>query len=72
MHRIIVTSLSERDRREAAVAVHKRISELVPFQPLYYSVDFVLAKKKVKGPFGVPAGIQSGVTRNVWEWEVTE
>ena len=72
LHRIIVTSLSERDRREAAVAVHKRISELVPFQPLYYSVDFVLAKNKVKGPFGVPAGIQSGVTRNVWEWEVTE
>jgi hypothetical protein len=51
--------------------VHKRISELVPYQPLHYSAETALAKNNVKGPFGEAAGFQSGVTWNVWEWEIT-
>jgi len=69
LHNIILTSLNEGDRRQAIVAVHKRISELVPYQPLYYSAETALAKNNVKGPFGEAVGFQSGVTWNVWAWE---
>jgi len=72
LHNMILTSLNESDRRQATVAVHKHISQLVPYQPLHYSVSTALAKNHVKGPFGEPAGGQSGVTWNIWEWEVTE
>jgi peptide/nickel transport system substrate-binding protein len=71
LHNIILTSLNESERRQAIVAVHKRVSDLVPYQPLYYSAETALAKNNVKGPFGEAVGFQSGVTWNVYEWEIT-
>jgi peptide/nickel transport system substrate-binding protein len=69
LHNIIRTSLNENDRRQATIGMHKRISEVVAFQPIYYIVELVLAKNKVKGPAG-SAGPQTGITWNVWDWEV--
>lgn len=71
LHHIIRTSFSESERGQATVAVHKRISELVAFAPLFYIVELVIAKHRVKGPSGT-AGPQTGITWNLWEWEVTE
>ena len=34
------------------------------------NVELVLAKNKVKGPSGT-AGPQTGLTWNIWEWEIT-
>ncbi|HEY3117824.1 MAG TPA: ABC transporter substrate-binding protein [Chloroflexota bacterium] len=68
---IITTSLNPTDRSSAIVGVHKRISELVPYTPTYYSVNFVLTRNQVRGPFGEPGGSgQSGFTWNAWEWEL--
>jgi ABC-type transport system substrate-binding protein len=69
-YRIIRTSFDENDRKQAVVGVHKRISEQVAYGPLFYIVELVLAKNKVKGPSGT-AGPQTGITWNAWEWEVT-
>ncbi len=71
LHSIILTALNEGDRRAAIVSAHTRISELLPYQALHYSVETALARNNVKGPFGEAVGFQSGVTWNVWEWEVT-
>jgi peptide/nickel transport system substrate-binding protein len=71
LYRIIRTTFDENERRQAVVGVHRRISEQVAFGPLFYIVELVLAKNKVKGPAG-SAGPQTGVTWNVWDWEVTE
>jgi len=71
LHGIILTSLNPSERLQAIVAVHKRVSELVPYQPLYYSAETALAKNFVKGPFAEAVGFQSGVTWNVYEWDLT-
>ena len=71
LYRIIRTSFDENDRKQAVVSVHRRISELVAYGPLFYIVELVLAKNKVRGPSGT-AGPQTGITWNVWEWEVVE
>jgi peptide/nickel transport system substrate-binding protein len=71
LYRVIRTTFDENERRQAVVGVHRRISETVAYGPLFYIVELVLAKNKVKGPSGT-AGPQTGITWNLWEWEVTE
>ena len=71
LYRVIRTTFDENERRQAVVGVHRRISETVAYGPLFYIVELVLAKNKVKGPSGT-AGPQTGITWNVWDWEVTE
>jgi peptide/nickel transport system substrate-binding protein len=71
LYRTITTSLRQDERATAEVALHKRMSETMGFGPLFYSVEVILAKNRVKGPVGNYAP-QQGATWNIYEWEVTD
>jgi ABC-type transport system substrate-binding protein len=71
LHHIAMTSFDAEQRRSASVGFQERMSRLAGYAPLYYSVEVILAKHKVKGPIG-NYGPQIGTTWNVFEWEVTE
>jgi peptide/nickel transport system substrate-binding protein len=71
LYNVELTSLDANERTQAAVAMHKRMSEIVGIGPLYYDVEVILAKNKVKGPVG-NYGPQQGSTWNVYEWEVAD
>jgi peptide/nickel transport system substrate-binding protein len=68
---LAVTSFNEGERRQAGLALNKLISELAAYTPLYYQSDVLVAKNRLNGPVG-PGLTQSGVTWNIYEWEVTE
>jgi peptide/nickel transport system substrate-binding protein len=70
-HSLILTSFNEQERRQAVIGMHRRLTELVAFGPLLYQAELIAAKQKVKGPSGT-VGAQTGITWNVYEWEVTE
>ncbi len=70
-HNLVLTSFSEQERRGAVVAMHRRLTELAAFGPLFYQVEVIAAKQRVAGPVGT-VGAQTGITWNVWEWEVSE
>ena len=71
LYGIWTTSFEEQERREATVALQKRMSDLAAYAPLHYLVEVILAKHRLKGPIG-NYGAQSGITWNVFEWEVTD
>jgi peptide/nickel transport system substrate-binding protein len=66
-----VTSLDEHERRQAAIAMNKLLSELAAYTPLYYQSDVLVAKNRLSGPVG-PGLNQAGVTWNIFEWDVSE
>lgn len=66
---IATTSFDESERQRATVGLHKRISEVAGYAPLYYSVQMLLARSGVRGPIG-NYGPQLGMTWNIFEWEV--
>jgi peptide/nickel transport system substrate-binding protein len=68
---LAVTSFDEGERRQAAIAMNKLLSELAAYAPLYYQSDVLVAKHRLSGPVG-PGLTQSGVTWNIYEWEVIE
>jgi ABC-type transport system substrate-binding protein len=70
LHNIQVTSFDVGERQRAAIDLHKRMSELVGIGPLYYDIEVILAKNKVKGPIG-NYGPQQGISWNIYEWETT-
>jgi ABC-type transport system substrate-binding protein len=70
LHKQALTSLDPRQRREATIGLHRRISELAAYTPLFYSVEVLAARNRLKGPVG-NYGPQIGVTWNVHEWELT-
>jgi peptide/nickel transport system substrate-binding protein len=69
LHRLAITSFDERQRLEATVKLHQRMSELVAYAPLFYSVEVLAARNRLKGPVG-NHGSQIGITWNAFEWEV--
>jgi ABC-type transport system substrate-binding protein len=71
LHNQAVTIPNERDRANAEIAMHKRMSDLAAYIPLHYSVEVLLARNKLKGPIGC-YGPQLGLTWNVWQWELSE
>jgi len=71
LHNIAMTSFDGEQRRTATVGFQQRMSQMAGYAPLYFSVEVILAKNKVKGPIG-NYGPQIGTTWNVFEWEVTE
>ena len=70
LHSLAITSLDGDSRRQAAIALNKRLSELVGYGPLYYNVEILLARSRLTGPVG--EGLQTGVTWNIFEWEVSD
>jgi peptide/nickel transport system substrate-binding protein len=71
LQNVAVTSFDESARHSATVALNKRMSELAAYGPLYYQVDVLLAKNRLHGPVG-QFGSQTGVTWNVFEWELQD
>ena len=71
LHHLVTTSINENDRKQATIAMHQRLTELVAFGPLFYSYEALIARNNVKGPQGV-VGPQTGITWNVWEWEIDQ
>jgi len=70
-HSAIMTSFDAEERRQAAISLHRRMSELAGFTPLFYQVEVIVAKNTVKGPVG-NYGPQQGMTWNVFEWEIAD
>ena len=66
---LAVTSFNEVERRQAAIAMNKLLSELAAYTPLYYQSDVIVAKSRLTGPLG-PGLNQPGITWNIFEWEV--
>ena len=71
LQNLAVTSLDELERRQAAIVMNKRLSELAAYGPLYYQSDVLVAKNRLSGPSG-PGLNQPGITWNIFEWEGTE
>ncbi len=71
LHNLAVTMLNPRERGDAEVTLHKRMSDLAAYIPLHYSVEVLLARNKVHGPVGC-YGPQLGLTWNVWQWGLTD
>lgn len=71
LQNLVLTSLEDAQRRQATIALHRRMAELVGIGPLYYSAEVIIARSRVKGPVG-EYGAQSGVSWNIFEWEVVE
>ena len=70
LHNLAVTSFDEGERRQAAIALNRVLSEMAAYVPLYYQADVVVAKNRLSGPVG-PGLNQAGVTWNIFEWEVS-
>lgn len=68
---LVWTSLDEGTRRNAFVTLTKRMSDLAAYGPLYYPVEMLVARSRLKGPVGEYAG-QTGITWNIFEWQVTD
>jgi ABC-type transport system substrate-binding protein len=71
LHRLAQTSLDSHQRRQALVGLHKRVSEIAAFGPLFYSVEVIAAHNRLKGPVG-NYGPQIGITWNAFEWEIAD
>jgi ABC-type transport system substrate-binding protein len=71
LHDLAMTSLDEAPRRSAVIALHRRMSETLGIGPLYQNPKLLIAKNKVQGPIG-EAPQDSGLTWNVFEWEIVE
>jgi peptide/nickel transport system substrate-binding protein len=69
LQKLRMTSLDETQRRNAAIAVIKRLTDLAGPTPFLYGVEVVVARAHVAGPMGaIPS--QNGMTWNVHDWEV--
>ncbi|MBM2809522.1 MAG: hypothetical protein HW416_281 [Chloroflexi bacterium] len=71
LQNLVLTSFAPEAQGQAVTALNKRMSELVGIGPLYYGVGVIVAKNKLKGPVGEVAQ-KSGMSWNVFEWEITE
>jgi len=71
LYRVIVTSFDPNERHQATIDLHRRMSEVVGYQPIFYDVEAIGATNRVKGPIG-NYGPQEGITWNVSDWQVTD
>jgi peptide/nickel transport system substrate-binding protein len=71
LQNLVLTSFVPETQTQAIVALHKRMTEIVGVAPLFYGVGVIAAKNKVKGPLGEVTQ-KSGMTWNVFDWEIVE
>jgi peptide/nickel transport system substrate-binding protein len=71
LYNAALTTFDERDRREAVVGLHRRMAETLGVGMLYFNVELIIARARVKGPVGEVAE-KSGMSWNIFEWEVTD
>ena len=71
LYDLAMTTIPERERQRAIVGLHRRMSETLGIGPLYYNAQVLIARNRLKGPFGETAE-KSGVTWNIFEWEVID
>lgn len=71
LHRLTLTTLGESERKQHVLALHKRMSETLGVGMLYYHAEVLLARNRLRGPIGEVAE-KSGLSWNIFEWEVVE
>lgn len=71
LHNLALTTINERERREHILGLHRRFSDVVGVGMLFYHVEVLLARNRLKGPVGEVAE-KSGMSWNIFEWEVTD
>jgi len=69
LYDVAVSSFDSQAQREAALAIHRRMADTVGYLPLMYPVEIILARRTVTGPIG-NYGPQTGVTWNIWDWQI--
>jgi peptide/nickel transport system substrate-binding protein len=71
LHTLAMTSFDERVQRQSTVAMNRRLAELAAYGPLYYNAEVLLARSRLQGVQG-EAPLQTGVTWNIFEWQVAD
>jgi peptide/nickel transport system substrate-binding protein len=71
LHILGMTSLNDAERRQAIIALHQRVSDLVSIALLYSNPSLFIAKRRVQGPIG-EGPVTAGLTWNVFEWRITD
>ena len=51
--------------------MNQRLSEQAAYGPLFYGVDVLLARSRLKGPLGESPDA-TGSTWNIFEWQVVD
>jgi len=63
--------MGERERSQHIVALHKRMSETLGVGMLFFNAEVLVARNRLRGPIGEVAE-KSGMSWNIFEWEVTD
>jgi peptide/nickel transport system substrate-binding protein len=71
LHNLALTSLDPAGRRQAVIDLHRLMSERLGIGPLYFGGEVLIARSRLKGPVGEVAE-KSGMSWNIFEWEVTD
>ncbi len=68
---LAMTTLGDRERSRHIIELHTRMSEVLGIGMLLYHAEVLIARNRVQGPVGEVAE-KSGVSWNIFEWEVTD
>jgi peptide/nickel transport system substrate-binding protein len=71
LYNLALTTLGEQERAQHIVALHKRMSETLGVGMLFFNAEVLIARNRVRGPVGEVAE-KSGMSWNIFEWEVTD
>ncbi|MPZ13683.1 MAG: hypothetical protein GEU73_04550 [Chloroflexi bacterium] len=71
LHNLALATFDPGEQHRAVVALHQRMAEILAIGPLYYNVEVLVASNRLKGPVGEVAE-KSGMSWNIFEWEVTD
>jgi peptide/nickel transport system substrate-binding protein len=71
LYNLALTTLADRERNQHVVALHKRMSEVLGVGMLFFHAEVLIARNRVRGPVGEVAE-KSGMSWNIFEWEVTD
>lgn len=71
LHVLGMTLLNESERRQAVIALHQRVSDLLAIALLYSNPSVFVAKRRVQGPVGEGPTV-AGLSWNIYEWRLTD
>jgi peptide/nickel transport system substrate-binding protein len=71
LQQLRLSAVDANARREAAVALYQRVSELVAVGVLYYMPEFFIAHRRLTGPVGSNT-INPATFWNIYEWDLTD
>ena len=71
LYNLALTTLGDRERSQHIVGLHKRMSETLGVGMLFFNAEVLVARNRLRGPIGEVAE-KSGMSWNIFEWEVTD